>query len=72
MQTLILKENLDSQIRNELKLRAMIDALLLDQIVTTNRTDPELDELRQEAIKEDSEYAMHNKILYYKNRIFVL
>jgi len=46
MQTLILKENLDSQIRNELKLEAMIDASLLDQIVTINRTDPELDELR--------------------------
>jgi len=30
MQTLILKKNLDSQIRNELKLRAMIDVSLLD------------------------------------------
>ena len=37
----------------------------------TNRTDPELDELRQEAIKEDSEYTIHDKILYHKDRIFV-
>ena len=49
----------------------MIDTLLLDQIVTTNRTDAELDELRQEAMKEDSEYAIHDRILYYKDRIFV-
>jgi len=46
MQTLILKKNLDSQIQNELKLEAMIDVSLLDQIVTINRTDSELDELR--------------------------
>jgi len=45
MQTLILKKNLDSQIQNELKLGAMIDTSLLDQIVITNRTDLELDEL---------------------------
>jgi hypothetical protein len=46
MQTLIPRENLDPQIRNELKLGAMINASLLDEIVIINQTDSELDKLR--------------------------
>ena len=72
MQTLIPKENLDSQIREEMKLGAVMEASLLEDILRENKTDATFKEEREMARNDDnSGYSLKDGILYWKGQILV-
>lgn len=72
MQTLLPPERLDPQITKELELNPVSELNLFDQAIRLNQTNPEIQELRTQAIEQkDPAYTMKNGVLYYRDLIFV-
>ena len=70
---MILRKNLDLRIQRKLNLTVIVEFSTAQEIEKANRINKLLKDLRRQALnKDDSEYSVKDRLLYRKDKLYVL